>query len=137
MIQSNKQHTLKSKITFNGVGLHTGEICTMTIVPAEGGHGYKFQRTDLDGQPIIDACTKNVSSTLRSTSLGKDGVEVHTTEHILAALYASGVDNALIQLDGVEVPILDAVQKCLLRLLKRQAHKYLKKIDCFLKLEKT
>jgi len=54
MIQSNKQHTLKSTISFNGVGLHTGEICTMTIVPAEGNHGYKFQRTDIEGQPIID-----------------------------------------------------------------------------------
>ena len=107
MIQSNKQHTLKSKITFNGVGLHTGEVCTMTVVPAEGGHGYKFQRIDLEGKPIIKADVEMVVSTERGTTLEQNNARVHTTEHVLAALYASGVDNALIQLNGVEVPILD------------------------------
>jgi UDP-3-O-[3-hydroxymyristoyl] N-acetylglucosamine deacetylase/3-hydroxyacyl-[acyl-carrier-protein] dehydratase len=107
MIHSTKQHTLKSVITFKGVGLHTGEMCTLTVQPADANHGYKFQRTDIEGQPIVNACTKNVSSTLRSTSLSQNGVEVNTTEHILAALYASGVDNALIKLDAKEVPIID------------------------------
>ncbi|PCJ80644.1 MAG: UDP-3-O-[3-hydroxymyristoyl] N-acetylglucosamine deacetylase [Bacteroidetes bacterium] len=107
MIQSNKQHTLKDIAVFKGVGLHTGEMCTLTVLPAEVNHGYKFQRTDIDGENIIDACSKNVISTLRSTTLGKGKVEVHTTEHILAALYASGIDNALIQLNAREVPILD------------------------------
>jgi len=58
MIHSTKQHTLKSEITFKGVGLHTGKMCTLTIQPAEAHHGYKFQRTDLEGQPIVKACTK-------------------------------------------------------------------------------
>ena len=137
MIQSNKQHTLKSKITFNGVGLHTGEICTMTVLPAEGGHGYKFQRTDIEGQPIIDACTKNVCSTLRSTSLGKDGVEVHTTEHILAALYASGIDNALIQLNGVEVPILDGSAEMFTEGIEKAGAKELEEDRLFFKVRKN
>jgi UDP-3-O-[3-hydroxymyristoyl] N-acetylglucosamine deacetylase/3-hydroxyacyl-[acyl-carrier-protein] dehydratase len=137
MIQSNKQHTLKSKITFNGVGLHTGEVCTMTVVPAEGGHGYKFQRIDIEGQPIIDACTKNVCSTLRSTSLGKDGVEVHTTEHILAALYASGVDNALIQLNGVEVPILDGSAEMFTQGIEKAGTKELEEDRLFFKVRKN
>ena len=107
MIHSTKQHTLKSKITFKGVGLHTGKMCTLTVQPADAHHGYKFQRTDLEGQPIVKACTKNVISTFRCTSLSQGGVEINTTEHILAALYAAGVDNALIQLDAQEVPIID------------------------------
>ena len=107
MIQSTKQHTIKGEITFKGVGLHTGQICTLTVLPADAHHGYKFQRLDLKGNPLVEACTKNVISTLRSTSLSQDNVEIHTTEHILAALYSAGVDNALIQLDAQEVPIID------------------------------
>ena len=89
MIDSLVQHTLNSEIKFSGVGLHTGCKCTMKVFPAEDNHCYKFQRRDLDGEPIIDATTNNVSSTLRNTSLSKDGVEVHTTEHILCLLYTS------------------------------------------------
>jgi len=137
MIQSNKQHTLKSNISFHGVGLHTGEICTMNVIPAEGGHGYKFQRTDIDGQPIIDACTKNVISTLRNTSLGKDEVEVHTTEHILAALYASGVDNALIQLNGQEVPILDGSAEMFTQAIEKAGTKELEEDRLFYKVRKN
>jgi UDP-3-O-[3-hydroxymyristoyl] N-acetylglucosamine deacetylase / 3-hydroxyacyl-[acyl-carrier-protein] dehydratase len=137
MIQSNKQHTLKSKISFKGVGLHTGETCTMTIVPTEGNHGYKFQRTDLEGEPIIDACIKNVCSTLRSTSLGKDGVKVHTTEHILAALYASGVDNALIQLNSLEVPIVDGSSGMFTQSIEKSGTKELEEDRLFFKVNKN
>lgn len=107
MINSLKQHTLKSEVEFVGVGLHTGCQCTMTLKPAEENHGLKFQRIDLEGQPIIDALASNVTSTQRSTTLEANGAEVHTSEHILAALYASGIDNALITLTGKEIPILD------------------------------
>tara|TARA_B110000879_G_scaffold5807_1_gene7651 strand:+ start:872 stop:2290 length:1419 start_codon:yes stop_codon:yes gene_type:complete len=137
MIQSTKQHTLKSVITFKGVGLHTGEESTMTVNPTEGNHGYKFQRIDLEGQPIIDACTKNVCSTLRSTSLGKDGVEIHTTEHILAALYASGVDNALIKLDGLEVPILDGSSAMFTESIKKSGSQELKEDRLYFKVRKN
>lgn len=102
-----KQKTLKDKFVLAGVGLHTGEHVTVTVSPAKGKHGYQFQRTDIDGQPIVKADPDNVVSTARGTTLEKNGAKVNTTEHLLAALYAMQVDNALIQLDGPEVPILD------------------------------
>lgn len=102
-----KQKTLKEAIKLSGVGLHTGELVNLTICPAPDKHGYKFQRIDLDDQPIIKADPDNVVSTARGTTLEQNGGKVYTTEHILAALYAMQVDNALIQLDGPEVPILD------------------------------
>jgi UDP-3-O-[3-hydroxymyristoyl] N-acetylglucosamine deacetylase/3-hydroxyacyl-[acyl-carrier-protein] dehydratase len=102
-----KQHTLKGSATLKGVGLHTGEPVTLTLRPAPIGHGYKFQRTDLDGEPIIDADAELVVSTERGTTLGKGDVRVNTTEHVLAALYALAVDNCLIQVSGPEMPIMD------------------------------
>ena len=102
-----KQHTLKGSATVKGVGLHTGEPVTLTLRPAPIGHGYKFQRTDLDGEPIIAADADLVVSTERGTTLGKGDVRVNTTEHVLSALYALGVDNCLLQLSGPEVPIMD------------------------------
>ncbi|MBL8001052.1 MAG: bifunctional UDP-3-O-[3-hydroxymyristoyl] N-acetylglucosamine deacetylase/3-hydroxyacyl-ACP dehydratase [Flavobacteriales bacterium] len=102
-----KQHTLKDSATLKGVGLHTGEPVTLNLRPAPVGHGYKFQRTDLEGEPIIDADADLVVSTDRGTTLGKGDVRVNTTEHVLAALYALGVDNCLIQVSGPEMPIMD------------------------------
>lgn len=104
---SDKQHTLKGKAEIKGIGLHTGEEVTLTLCPAPANHGLKFQRTDIEGQPVIDADADLVISTARGTTLGKGDVKVNTTEHVLAALYALGVDNCLIQLDGAEVPIMD------------------------------
>lgn len=103
-----KQRTLKSEVSVSGIGLHTGERVTLTLCPAPENHGYKFQRTDVEGAPIIVADADNVVSTERGTTLAnKEGVKVHTTEHVLAALYGMQVDNALIQLSGPEIPILD------------------------------
>lgn len=102
-----KQRTLQSAIIFKGVGLHTGELVTLEISPAPENHGYKFQRVDLDGQPIIKADADLVVATDRGTTLESKGARVYTTEHVLAALYGCQVDNALIKLDGPEVPILD------------------------------
>lgn len=102
-----KQHTLKDSATVKGVGLHTGEPVVLTLRPAPAGHGYKFQRTDMEGEPIIDADAELVVSTERGTTLGKGDVRVNTTEHVLSALYALGVDNCLLQLSGPEVPIMD------------------------------
>ncbi|MDX1350649.1 MAG: bifunctional UDP-3-O-[3-hydroxymyristoyl] N-acetylglucosamine deacetylase/3-hydroxyacyl-ACP dehydratase [Putridiphycobacter sp.] len=104
---SEKQCTLKEAIEFVGVGLHTGENVKMTILPAPVNHGYKFQRIDIDKQPIIKADVDNVISTERGTTLEQNGAKVYTTEHVLAALYALQVDNALIQIDAPEIPILD------------------------------
>ncbi len=102
-----KQKTIKEAFSVIGIGLHTGEKATLTVNPAEDNHGFKFQRVDLDGQPIINADADLVVDTSRSTTLEKNGVRVHTTEHILAALSGMEIDNALIQLDGPEIPIMD------------------------------
>lgn len=102
-----KQKTLKGSFSLNGKGLHTGVKLTITFNPAPEHHGYKIQRIDLDEQPIIDAVAENVVDTTRGTVLSKNDVRVSTVEHALAALYAAGVDNCLIQVDGPEFPILD------------------------------
>ncbi|MCB9170880.1 MAG: bifunctional UDP-3-O-[3-hydroxymyristoyl] N-acetylglucosamine deacetylase/3-hydroxyacyl-ACP dehydratase [Flavobacteriales bacterium] len=104
---SDKQHTLGKAVEVKGVGLHTGEPATLTLQPAPPGHGYKFQRMDLEGGPIVDADADLVVTTERGTTLEQNGVRVYTSEHVLAALYGMQVDNALIQLTGPEPPIMD------------------------------
>ena len=106
-----KQKTLKEAISLKGKGLHTGLDLTVTFNPAPDNHGYKIQRVDLEGQPIIDAIADNVGETTRGTVLVKNGIKVSTIEHGLAALYAFGIDNCLIQVDGPEFPILDGSAK--------------------------
>jgi UDP-3-O-[3-hydroxymyristoyl] N-acetylglucosamine deacetylase/3-hydroxyacyl-[acyl-carrier-protein] dehydratase len=101
------QRTLGSKIEFEGIGLHTGHHNRMVIHPAPANHGYKFRRMDVEDAPVIEADVDLVVSTKRGTTLEKKGVQVHTTEHILAALYGCQVDNALIELEGPEIPIMD------------------------------
>lgn len=101
------QRTLKAPIELSGVGLHTGAKVNLNILPAPDNHGFKFQRMDLEGQPIVKADADLVVSTERGTTLDSNGVKVHTTEHVLAALYGMQVDNALIQIDGPEIPIMD------------------------------
>jgi UDP-3-O-[3-hydroxymyristoyl] N-acetylglucosamine deacetylase/3-hydroxyacyl-[acyl-carrier-protein] dehydratase len=102
-----KQKTLKGSFSLCGKGLHTGLSLTVTFNPAPENHGYKIQRIDLDGMPIIDAIAENVVDTQRGTVLGKGDARVSTVEHGLSALYALGVDNCLIQVNGPEFPILD------------------------------
>jgi len=102
-----KQKTLKAPFSVIGIGLHTGEKATLTVHPAGDNHGLKFQRVDVDGEPIINADADLVVDTSRSTTLEKNGVKIITTEHILAALSGMEIDNALIQLDSPEVPIMD------------------------------
>jgi UDP-3-O-[3-hydroxymyristoyl] N-acetylglucosamine deacetylase/3-hydroxyacyl-[acyl-carrier-protein] dehydratase len=102
-----KQRTLKEAVKLTGVGLHTGEKVTIEICPAPENHGYKFQRVDLEGQPTIKADCDLVVATDRGTTLEQNGARVYTTEHVLAALYGMQVDNALIKIDGPEIPILD------------------------------
>lgn len=102
-----KQRTLKETIVFDGVGLHTGNPVRMEICPAPENHGYKFQRVDVEGEPIIKADCDLVVATDRGTTLEDKGVRVYTTEHVLAALYGMQVDNALIKINGPEIPIMD------------------------------
>ena len=102
-----KQKTLNGSFSLCGKGLHTGLNLTVTFNPAEENHGYKIQRIDLPGMPIMDAVAENVIDTQRGTVLGKGEMRCSTVEHAMAALYAFGVDNVLIQVDGPEFPILD------------------------------
>lgn len=101
------QLTLKAPFTVQGKGLHTGMLLTATFKPAAENTGYKFKRVDLPDQPVIDAVAENVVETTRGTVIGRNGITVSTIEHAMAALYAAGVDNVLIEVDGPEVPILD------------------------------
>lgn len=102
-----KQNTLKGSFSLFGKGLHTGLSLTVTFNPAPENHGYKIQRIDLEGQPIIDAIAENVIDTSRGTVVAKGEARCSTIEHGMAALYALGVDNCLIQVNGPEFPILD------------------------------
>ena len=104
---SEKQRTLKGIVKVNGIGLHTGLEVNLEIHPAPENHGYKFQRIDLEGKPTIKADVDLVVSTERGTTLEQNNAKVHTTEHVLAALYGCQVDNALITVDGPEIPIMD------------------------------
>lgn len=101
------QKTLKKSYDFEGKGLHTGKIAHMTICPAPENTGIRFQRTDLGEDAVIEAVAENVSNTARSTTLTRNEASVVTVEHILSALTGLGVDNALIKIDNIEIPILD------------------------------
>lgn len=105
------QQTLKKSYSFEGKGLHTGRYAKMTISPAPTDTGIRFRRTDLGDEAYVDALAENVSNTARSTTISSGDVSVMTIEHILSSLTGMGVDNALIDIDNVEVPILDGSAK--------------------------
>lgn len=102
-----KQLTLNGEFSVKGKGLHTGLEIEATFMPAPENYGYKFQRVDLPGEPVIDALAENVTETDRGTVIQRGDVRISTVEHALAALYAAGVDNCLIRLNAPELPILD------------------------------
>lgn len=102
-----KQHTLRTTLSFSGVGLHSGKAVTMQLSPAPAGFGIRFVRTDLPGQAVVEARVKLVGQSRRGTMLSDHGVKILTPEHLLSAFSGMGVDNALVELDAPEVPILD------------------------------
>lgn len=102
-----KQKTIKGEVSLKGVGLHTGVNVMLTFCPATDHHGFKFQRTDLPGQPIIDADCDNVTDTARGTTLSQNGASISTVEHVMAALVGMDLDNVLIKVNGPETPIMD------------------------------
>ena len=104
---STNQHTIKEAVTLAGVGLHTGANVTIIIKPANAGYGFKFQRIDLPEQPIVKADCDLVVDTSRGTTIEHNGARISTIEHLLAALVGCHIDNALIEINGIEVPILD------------------------------
>lgn len=101
------QKTLKNKVSFTGTGLHSGKETTMTLRPAEAGTGIIFHRIDVSPAVSIEAVATNVVNTRLSTTIGKDGVVIATIEHLMAALHGCGIDNAHIDINGSEVPIMD------------------------------
>ena len=105
------QQTLRKNYSFEGKGLHTGKVAKMTICPAPEDTGIRFIRTDLGKDAFVDALAENVSNTARSTTISNGEVSVSTIEHILSALTGMGVDNAIIEIDNIEVPILDGSAK--------------------------
>lgn len=113
-----KQHTIKKSVTVSGVGLHTGVPVNMTFLPAKPNHGYKFQRVDLEEQPIVDADVDNVVDLSRGTTIEQSGARINTVEHTLAALVGLQIDNVLIQLDGPEPPIMDGSSQKFVEILE-------------------
>ena len=105
------QQTLKKSYTFEGKGLHTGRVAKMTVRPAAADTGICFRRTDIGEEAFVEALAENVSNTARSTTISNGDISVATIEHILSALTGMGVDNALIDIDNIEVPILDGSAK--------------------------
>ncbi|SNR36254.1 bifunctional UDP-3-O-[3-hydroxymyristoyl] N-acetylglucosamine deacetylase/3-hydroxyacyl-ACP dehydratase [Lutibacter flavus] len=116
---STKQKTIKKEVTLSGVGLHTGNKVTMTFKPAPINHGYAFVRIDLEGEPIIEASAEYVVNTQRGTNLEKRGVFVNTSEHVLAAVVALGIDNICIEINNPEPPIMDGSSKHFVEALEK------------------
>ena len=114
-----KQRTLAGSFSLYGKGLHTGLSLTVTFNPAPENHGYKIQRIDLPGEPIIEAIAENVTDTSRGTVVAKGEARCSTIEHAMAALYALGIDNCLIQVNGPEFPILDGSSRFYLENIQR------------------
>jgi UDP-3-O-[3-hydroxymyristoyl] N-acetylglucosamine deacetylase/3-hydroxyacyl-[acyl-carrier-protein] dehydratase len=110
-MMTNKQQTIKNEISLSGVGLHTGNTVNMTFKPAPVNHGFAFMRIDLEGRPIIAANAEYVVDTQRGTNLEKNGVQIQTSEHVLAAAVGLGIDNLLIEIDASEPPIMDGSSK--------------------------
>lgn len=106
-----KQKTIASEVTVSGVGLHTGQQVTMTLKPAPANNGFTFVRVDLEGAPVMEANANYVVSTERGTNLEYKGMQLHTTEHVLAALVGSDLDNVIIELNASEPPIMDGSSK--------------------------
>ncbi|MFT4642325.1 MAG: UDP-3-O-[3-hydroxymyristoyl] N-acetylglucosamine deacetylase [Candidatus Azotimanducaceae bacterium] len=117
MIQN--QRTIQKEVSLSGVGLHTGNKVTMTFKPAPVNNGYTFVRIDLEGKPIIEALSTYVVNTQRGTNLEKNGVNINTSEHVLAAVYALGIDNIIIEIDAPEPPIMDGSSRHFIEALEK------------------
>jgi UDP-3-O-[3-hydroxymyristoyl] N-acetylglucosamine deacetylase/3-hydroxyacyl-[acyl-carrier-protein] dehydratase len=119
MKTTQKQRTIAKEVSLTGVGLHTGESVTLKFAPAPENHGYAFKRTDLEGEPLIEADANYVVNTQRGTNLEKHGVKIQTSEHVLAALVGMEIDNVIIELDSPEPPIMDGSSKFFVEALEK------------------
>ena len=118
MYTPKNQNTIQKEVQLTGVGLHTGAQVSMTFKPAEPNTGFVFKRIDLEDQPIIEADVQYVTDTQRGTNLEKNGVKIHTCEHVLSALVGYEIDNCIIEIDSPEPPIMDGSSKFFLQALK-------------------
>jgi UDP-3-O-[3-hydroxymyristoyl] N-acetylglucosamine deacetylase/3-hydroxyacyl-[acyl-carrier-protein] dehydratase len=116
---SSKQKTIQKEISLSGVGLHTGKEVKLTFKPAPENNGFTFVRTDLEGNPIIEAKADYVVDTQRGTNLEKNGVRIHTSEHVLAAVVGLDIDNIIIELSAPEPPIMDGSSKYFIEALEK------------------
>ena len=116
---SKKQKTIKQQVSLSGVGLHTGNTVTMTFKPAPANHGFAFSRVDLEGIPTIEARAEYVVNTQRGTNLEKNGVQIQTSEHVLAAAVGLDIDNLLIEINASEPPIMDGSSKYFIEALEK------------------
>ena len=126
------QNTIQREVSTEGVGLHTGVFGHLRLLPAPADSGIVFRRTDLDLFPI-EASGRNVARVSYATSLMKQGVLLSTTEHLLAAIYSSGIDNIFIDMDSIEVPILDGSAEPFLQLLDQAGTRRLRRRRRYLK----
>ena len=139
------QTTIKSSVSLDGVGIHTGKDVKLTFNPAEANTGYVFKRVDLEGNPLIEALSKYVVNTQRGTTLEKKGIKLKTIEHVLAALVGLEIDNVLIEINAEEPPIMDgsskffidALQKAEIEELNTQRKEYIIKDTVTLKDEES
>src|SRR5437899_11360711 len=113
------QYTLSRAAGLSGTSLHTAEKVTLKLQPAPADHGIKFKRKDLPDEPTIDAKIDNLKMVERATTIGEGSMRVHTVEHVLAALSAMGVDNAIVEMDANEPPIGDGSAKAYVDVIKR------------------
>ncbi len=118
-MKGKKQKTILKETTLEGVGLHTGQIVKMIFKPAPENSGYTFVRTDLEGSPHIEALAKYVVATERGTNLEKNGVQINTSEHVLAAAVGLEIDNLIIELNSSEPPIMDGSSKYFIEALEK------------------
>ena len=117
------QNTIAKEVSISGIGIHTGAKATITLCPAKENSGVVFQRVDLESKPIVAAKFKNVYSTNRSTNIKNGNAEVKTIEHLLASISAIGIDNLLIKINNIEVPILDGSSIEFTKILKESGIK--------------
>ena len=139
-MNNNFQKTLKQKTSFEGIGLHTGEVARVSLNPAPENSGIVFKRTDIKKNNIIKANYENISSTNLCTVLkNENNSSISTVEHLVAAFYITGIDNVLVEVDNAEIPIMDGSSKDFMKIInnagieeqskKRKYVKVLKEIE--------
>jgi UDP-3-O-[3-hydroxymyristoyl] N-acetylglucosamine deacetylase len=132
-----RQRTLRNVVSCTGIGLHSGEKVRMTIKPAPPDSGIKFIRKDLSGRRVIKAHFDNVINTTMCTVIGSNGNRISTIEHLMAAFFGFGIDNAMVEIDGPEVPIMDGSSAPFIFLLNSVGFREQKRLKDFIVIKKA